>query len=119
MARALYAAYQDRDWARAQALLHPEVVLEMPATSERLMGADQVITFQRGYPEPWGDLAVLRALGDARSAAAEVEVRAPDGVFRMAAFWDVRDGLLARGTEYWVDPGGTPPPGRQAFPASG
>ena len=79
----------------------------MLATSERLAGREEVIRFQREYPEPWGDLAVLRALGDARAAAVEVEVRAPDGVFRMAAFWDVRDGLLARATEYWVDPGGS------------
>jgi ketosteroid isomerase-like protein len=119
LARALYAAYQARDWARALTFLHPDAEVDMPATSERLAGREEVIRFQREYPEPWGDLAVLRALGDAGAAAAEVEIRAPEGVFRMAAFWDVRDGLLARGTEYWVDPGGSPPPGRNAYPAAG
>ncbi|MFI5064079.1 MAG: nuclear transport factor 2 family protein [Streptosporangiales bacterium] len=118
LARALYTAYQARDWARAQACLHPDAEVAMLATSERLAGREQVIRFQREFPEPWGELAVLRALGDARAAAVEVEVRARDGVFRMAAFWDVRDGLLARGTEYWVDPGGSPPPGRAAYPAA-
>jgi len=63
----LYEAYQGRDWARAEACLHP---------------------------------------------AAELEVRAAAEVFHMAAFWDARDGLLASGTEYWVDPGGSPPPWR-------
>ena len=118
LARALYTAYQARDWARAQACLHPDAEVAMLATSERLVGREEVIRFQREFPEPWGELAVLRALGDARAAAVEVEVRARDGVFRMAAFWDVRDGLLARGTEYWVDPGGSPPPGRPAYPAA-
>jgi hypothetical protein len=33
----------------------------------------------------------------------------------MAAVWGLRDGLLASGTEYWVDPGGRPPPGRTAY----
>jgi ketosteroid isomerase-like protein len=119
MTRALYAAYQDRDWARAGTFLHPEATVDMPATGERLAGRDQVLRFQREYPEPWGDLTVLRALADGPSAAAEVEVRAPGGdVFRMAAFWVQRDGLLAIGTEYWLDPGGSPPPGRTAYLAT-
>jgi len=118
LARALYTAYQAPDWARAQTYLHPDAEVAMLATSERLAGRDEVIRFQREYPEPWGELAVLRALGDARAAAVEVEVRAREGVFQMAAFWDVRDGLLALGTEYWVDPGGSPPPGRAAYPAA-
>jgi ketosteroid isomerase-like protein len=119
MARALYTAYQARDWARAETFLHPDAVLDMPATGERLVGREQVLRFQREYPEPWGELSVLRVLGDAAAAAAEVQIRAPGGdVFRMAAFWALRDGLLASGTEYWVDPGGSPPPGRAAYPAA-
>ena len=98
MARALYTAYQARDWATAETFLHPDVVLDMPATGERLVGREQVLRFQREYPEPWGELVVRRALGDESSAAAEVEIRAPDGgVFRMAAIWGLRDGLLASG----------------------
>ena len=65
LARALYTAYQARDWARAQACLHPDAEVAMLATSERLAGREQVIRFQREFPEPWGELAVLRALGDA------------------------------------------------------
>jgi ketosteroid isomerase-like protein len=119
MARTLYTAYQARNWARAETLLHPDAVVDMPATGERLVGREQVLRFQREYPEPWGELTVLQALGDASSAAAEVEIRAPGGdVFHMAAFWTVRDGLLASGTEYWVDPGGRPPPGRTAYSAA-
>ncbi|HEY9242854.1 MAG TPA: nuclear transport factor 2 family protein [Streptosporangiaceae bacterium] len=119
MARALYTAYQARDWARAETYLHPDAVLDMPATGERLVGREQVLRFQREYPEPWGELEVLRTLGDDASAAAEVQVRAPGGdLFRMAAVWVLRDGRLASGTEYWVDPGGAPPPGRTAYRAA-
>jgi ketosteroid isomerase-like protein len=116
MARELYTAYQARAWALAETFLHPDAVLDMPATGERLVGREQVMRFQREYPEPWGTLTVLHALCDASSAAAEVQIRAPGGdVFHMAAFWELRDGLLARGTEYWIDPGGSPPPGRTAY----
>lgn len=115
--RALYEAYQRRDWAAAEALLHPEAAVEMPATLERLAGRAEVIAFQRAYPEPWGELTVRRVLEDPDGAAAEVEVAAPDGRrFAMAGFWRVDDGLLRDGTEYWVSVGGEqPPPTRPAY----
>jgi hypothetical protein len=58
--RSLYQAYQDRDWSRARTFLHPEAVVEMPGTSERLEGRDAIVAFQRAYPEPWGVLTVKR-----------------------------------------------------------
>jgi hypothetical protein len=85
----------------------------MPATRERLDGREGVVAFQRAYPEPWGDLTVLRVVGDEEVAAAEIEVVAPDDTFRMAAFWRAQDGLLREGVEYWVTVGGEKaPPGR-------
>ena len=120
--RALNEAYQARDWTTAATLLHPDVVVDMPATAESLVGQRLVLDLQRGYPEPWGDLAVLRVVGGAAAddvaAAVEVEVRRPDVLFRMAAFWECRDGLLWRGVEYWVTVGAeSPPPGREHRPA--
>ena len=119
--KALYEAYQDRDWDRAAGYLHPGAVVEMPATGERLDGREHVLEFQRSYPEPWGALTVRRALGGAQVAAAEIEIVDPDGQrFGMAAFWRQHDGLLRDGVEYWVTVGGDrPPPGRPtAFPGA-
>jgi ketosteroid isomerase-like protein len=104
--RRLYELYQDRDWTAAARLLDEEVRLHMPATDERLAGRERVIALQREYPEPWGDLRVLRVTGDAGTAAAEVEIVAPDATHRCAAFWTVRDGRLVDGVEYWVTLGG-------------
>ncbi len=117
LVRGLYEAYERRDWAAAEALFHPEAAVEMPATLERLSGREDVVAFQRAYPEPWGTMGVLRVLEDADGAAAEVEVVAPDGQrFALAAFWRVRQGRLYRGTEYWVTVGGEqPPPSRPAY----
>ena len=118
LVRALYEAYQDRDWARAATFLHPEVVLDMPATAERLEGRDAVVAFQRWYPEPWGVLAVLRVLEELEGAAAEISVVDGQGQrFACSAFWRSRDALLIEGTEYWITVGGdTPPPHRVASP---
>ena len=110
-----YEAYQLRDWEAAANCLHPDAVLEMPATAERLTCRDSVIDFQRVYPEPWGDLSVRRVVGAADQAAAEVMVVDPEGQrFGMAGFWRQRGGFLYEGVEYWVTIGGdSPPEGRQ------
>jgi ketosteroid isomerase-like protein len=110
LVRSLYEAYRRRDWDAAAALLHPEATVDMPGTRERLAGREGVLDFQRNYPEPWGDLAVLRVLGGAEEACAEVEVAAPADTFRLAAFWRTEDGLLRDGIEYWVTVGGEQPP---------
>jgi ketosteroid isomerase-like protein len=110
LVRRLYEAYDARDWDAAAELVHEDAVLEMPATRERLGGRDRILGFQRVYPEPWGELAVLRVVGDGDTAAAEIEVVAPDARFRMAAFWRSGDGLLQDGVEYWITVGGEEPP---------
>jgi len=110
LVRQLYKAYQRRDWGAAADLLHSDAVVEMPATAERLAGRANVIEFQRSYPEPWGELSVLRVVGEGDSAAAEIEIVAPDATFRMAAFWRAGDGLLREGFEYWITVGREEPP---------
>ena len=114
LTRRLYEAYASRDWERAAAVLHEDAAVDMPATRERLAGRDGVIGFQRNYPEPWGELRVLRVVGAGETAAAEVEVVAADATFRLAAFWRSDDGLLRDGVEYWLTVGGEePPPNRE------
>ena len=117
LTRRLYEAYGRRDWERAALCLHEDAVLEMPATRERLAGRDGVIRFQRDYPEPWGELSVLRVVDGGDTAAAEVEVVASEASFRMAAFWRSQGGLLCEGVEYWLTVGGEePPPSRRRAP---
>lgn len=114
LARALYENYQHRDWAAARELLHPDAVLEMPATRERLDGRQALMALQENYPEPWGDLTVLRVVGNDRqpTAAVELEIVGPAGHFRCAAFWVADAGMLTEGVEYWVTVGGEEPPPR-------
>ena len=110
----LYEAYQRRDWDAAAGVLHPFAAVDMPDTRERLTGREGVLDFQRDYPEPWGELSVLRVLGGPDEACAEIEVVGPDDTFRMAAFWRTENGLLRDGIEYWVTVGGEQPPAGRA-----
>jgi ketosteroid isomerase-like protein len=117
--RTLYRSYQDRAWDRAAAVLHPDAVVVMAATAERLVGRRAVVDFQRSYPEPWGTLTVVRVLTDAEGAAAQVSVVDPAGrQFALAAFWRSRDGLLHEGLEYWIEVGGEDPPANRAGSAA-
>lgn len=117
--RALYEAYQARDWEGARACLHEDAIVDMPATAERLDGRDSIVEFQRSYPEPWGVMTVHRVFGDETGAAAEVTVRAPGGQrFGAGASWRTRDGLLHYGVEYWATVGGESPPDSRAESAA-
>lgn len=114
LGRGLYERYQHRDWAGAAHLVHPAAQLDLPATGERLVGRDQVMRLQENYPEPWGDLAVLRVVSEDSNhvAVAELEVVSAAGVFRCGAFWRTHQEKLHGGVEYWVTVGGEQPPAR-------
>lgn len=116
LAAGLYQAYDRRDWEAAAALLAHDARVSMVATDESLAGRDEVIRFQRAYPEPWGRITLLRVVGDDGAAAVEFDVRGGAGVFRCVALWQAAGGLLVEGTEYWVTPGGeSPPPTRESW----
>lgn len=117
LVRALYERYQERDWTAAAALLHPKARLRMPATDEYQLGRQQVVAFQQNYPEPWGELRVLRALCDSTVAVAEIEIVGDVDVFRCAAFWTTQENMLLSGVEYWVTVGGDEPPPDRALTA--
>jgi ketosteroid isomerase-like protein len=103
LVRQLYDCFQRRDWAACATLLHPDAVYDAPRTAEHLDGRDAILEYMRSYPEPWGDLSILRIVADGDAAAAEVEVTGgQEGEFRMAAFWIAEDGALRRGVEYWA-----------------
>jgi SnoaL-like domain len=113
----LYERYQARDWIAAAALLYPEARLHMPATDEHLVGREQVIALQRNYPEPWGELRVLRVVSDSAVAVAEVEIVSDAALFRCAGFWTIQEDMLRNGVEYWVTVGGEEPPADRAVTA--
>jgi ketosteroid isomerase-like protein len=112
--RRLWAAIAARDWATTGALLHPDVIVEWPATGERMVGRENVVAVNAEYPEGWS-IHVLRVVGDGNSVVSEVEVPHEGlGVFRAASFWTVRDGVITAGTEYWIGVGAEEPPAWRA-----
>ena len=112
--RELWAFFQARDWQAAGELLADDVVVEWPQTRERIRGRENVLAVNQHYPEGW-TIRVLRVLSEGDLAVSEVAVDHVDhGTFHAASFFEVREGQIARGTEYWVDPPTEDPPAWRA-----
>lgn len=110
----LWERMQDRDWAGLGALLSPEAVVDWPVSRERIHGRENYVAVQSEYPQGWS-INVLRVVGGGEEAASEVEVPLEGvGVFRVASFWRLSQGLIVSGTEYWSGPEYDPSPAWRA-----
>ncbi|WP_037606674.1 nuclear transport factor 2 family protein [Streptacidiphilus rugosus] len=108
---ALWRRIEARDWPGVAALLAPDAVVEWPVSGERIVGAENFVAVNSEYPEGWS----IRVLRIVASTGAEVvsEVAVPHrelGEFRAVSFWEVREGLIVSGREYWTTPGSDPRP---------
>ncbi len=113
--RRFWELVEARDWDGAGDLLAEDFVAEWPHSLERFRGRDAYISMNRAYPEGWR-IEVQRVVADGDVVACEVRVPMGEQVSHLAAFYEVRDGLIRWGTEYWVDRGEQPPPEwRRAF----
>ena len=107
--RALWERFEARDFDGAGELLAEGVVIEWPVTRERITGRTNVVEVNRAYPEPWGHISVLDVIADGERVAARVRIDAPASIEYALGFYDVRDGTIMHGTEYWVTEGDEPP----------
>jgi len=94
---------QDRDWDGFGELLAADVVIEWPNAQIRMRGRANVVEFNRTYPEGWS-IEVLRIVAEGQIVVSEVRVPHPTvGLFYALAFYEVEDGQVAHGREYWVE----------------
>ena len=103
--KAFWDRIDARDWQGVRALLADDIVVDWPASLERMSGADTVVALNSEYAEGW-TIRILRIVADGSSVVSEVEVPM-DGsaTSRVASFWEVLDGLIVRGVEYWIELG--------------
>jgi ketosteroid isomerase-like protein len=93
------------DWRGAAALLHDDFVLEWPQSGERIRGREHFVEVNARYPAagPWR-FTVHRVVADARGVATDVGVTDGAVVARAVSFFELRDGLVWRITEFWPEP---------------
>jgi len=107
--RLLWKRFQARDWDGARELLDEDVEVCWVHTGERWLGRDAFIRVNREYPEGWS-IAMTRIVAAGSQVVSEIVVPSPQGTFRAASFFEVRDGRIVRATEYWLEEGGEAPP---------
>jgi ketosteroid isomerase-like protein len=106
----LWERIQARDWQGVGDLLADDVVVDWPASAERIEGRENFVAINSEYPEGW-TIRVLRIVAEDDDVVSEVEVPHEHmGVFRAASFWTVRDGKVVGGREYWTSLGAETPP---------
>ena len=116
IAERFIASLEARDWAAWAALLHPDVVYEVPQSRERIRGRDRYLRFNQEYPGDW-HLRPKVVIADERHGVVWFEWRldgrpgeasTDDGM----AFFEFADGLITRITDFWPA-SFEPPSGRE------
>jgi GNAT superfamily N-acetyltransferase len=116
--RALWAAFQARDWAAARALLRSDVQATWWTSGERFTGADALVEVNARYPEGWSiHLIEVARLEDGRVMSLVRVDQAPE-VFFATSLFRVDDGLITAVDEYWATVE-APPPWREAGAIAG
>lgn len=100
--RALWSAFQARDWTAARALLRADLKAMWWTSGERFDGADAFVEAQARYPEGWTiHLIECERLEDGRVMSL-VRVDHPPATFYATSFVQVDDGLVIAIDEYWA-----------------
>jgi ketosteroid isomerase-like protein len=108
--RRLWELFEAREWDQAGELLADDFVADWLQTGERIRGRENYIELNRNYPGDWS-ITVKRLVEEGDVVASEIVVTEPStGTFHAAGFFELRDGKIARATEYWLDPPTAPPP---------
>ena len=91
-----------RDWTGFAAVLHPDVVYELPQTRERVRGHEAYLDFNITFPGDW-TLEIVRVIADDERGAAEIILRIDAQATPAVVFFEFADGLIARITDYWPE----------------
>ncbi|MDG4823191.1 nuclear transport factor 2 family protein [Asanoa sp. WMMD1127] len=111
-ALAYWAAAEARDWSAFSALLHDDVVYELPQTRERISGRTRYLQFNVEYPGDW-HLTVDRVVGAGRQAATWCHFTADGEPAEAVTFFELDEaGLVTSITEFW--PAAYEPPAGRA-----
>ena len=105
VAEELWMALQAGDWETAGSLLHDDFVQEWPQSGERIIGRDNAIAIEQSFPGGLPTMRFRRTLAVGDLAVLEVELTYPDGSrYLGASIIELRDGKVARETDYYAQP---------------
>jgi hypothetical protein len=105
VAKAVWRALGAGDWDTAAGLLHEDFVQEWPQSGERIVGRDNAIAINQNFPGGLPTMRFRRTLAGGDLAVLEVELTYADGSrYLGVSVIELRDGKLAKETDYFAQP---------------
>src|SRR2546422_5966536 len=98
-----WAAAEANDLDTMQRLRDEAFVVDFPQTGERLSGRDVVRAFEESHGAG-GTFELTRLTGEGDVWVAEGLIRSADGVTYVVSMSELRDGRVARTTDYFAGP---------------
>jgi ketosteroid isomerase-like protein len=105
VAEALWKALEAEDWAAAGSYLHDDYVQEWPQSGERIVGRENALAIDKSFPGGLPRMSFRRTIGEGELAVVEVELTYADGgVYQGVSIIELRDGRIAKETDYFAEP---------------
>jgi ketosteroid isomerase-like protein len=84
-------------------LRHPDYVMEMPQSGERIRGRENMRSMQANYPNP-PSIQLRRVVGEGDVWAVEMRSGYDGRAYHVVMLVEFRDGKILRETRYYADP---------------
>jgi ketosteroid isomerase-like protein len=84
-------------------LRHPDYVMEMPQSGERISGRENMHSMQANYPGP-PDIQLRRVVGAGDVWVIEMHSDYDGRIYHVVMIVEFRDGKILRETRYYADP---------------
>jgi ketosteroid isomerase-like protein len=98
-----WKAFGAKDLDAAYELLHEDYVQEWPQSGERIRGRDNAMAISRNYPG-MPSFDHRRTVGGGDIVVSEVTLDYGQGPVYGCNIFEIRDGKIARETDYFADP---------------
>jgi hypothetical protein len=82
---------------------HPDYVMEMPQSGERIRGRENMHSMQANYPGP-PDIRLRRVVGAGDVWVVEMHSDYDGRIYHVVMIVEFRDGKILRETRYYADP---------------
>jgi hypothetical protein len=105
LAQALWEAIGAEDWDQVATYVHEDFVQEWPQSGERIVGRDNAIAINRHFPGGLPTMRFRRTVAAGPLAVLQVELTYADGSrYLGVSVIELRDGKIARETDYFAQP---------------
>ncbi len=102
---AVWSALGIGDWDTAASYLHEDYVQEWPQSGERIVGAENAMAVNHGFPGGLPEMSFRRVLASGDLAVLETQLRYADGSrWRGVSIAEFRDGKIVKETDYFTQP---------------